>query len=196
MTTIISGGAIGSDTLWVQAALLQQYKILIMTFKGHHTKHISNTSHIELTTEQLSEADDILHTCAKILKRNVPKDGYILKLLQQTYHIVKDADAVYALGYLNSDNGGIGVEGGTAWGLEIFYRLQNEFSGKPLKPIFLYDILGKQWYLIKDYYYPRLHPIDNVPHPSTFSCVAMIGSREIGPDIKDVIRKVYSESSS
>jgi hypothetical protein len=119
-----------------------------MSFAGHRPV-LPNISKgmckvTTLSDEQLNESHYALVAAARAMGRRIPSSTYVKKLLQRDYWIIRDVDAVIAIGNLHPKGLGLGVDGGTGWGCEMYFdRVKRD--GQPLS-LMLYDQESKRWY--------------------------------------------------
>jgi hypothetical protein len=184
-TKIKSGGAAGADFFWSKVSLENGLEPLAISFEGHFIDVPSGTKQVILSSSTLNEADAALTQVAKILKRNLPPvNGYVRKLLQRNYHIVKDVDAIYAIGYIKHPSKGLGIDGGTAWGCEI--SKLDETKGGSKCHLYFFDMETSHW-LTWNGEWRRIDP----PSPLSFDRCALIGSRELTRRGLDAIHSVW-----
>jgi hypothetical protein len=155
---MISGGCTGADYIWTNLALnYLKTKVTIMSFHGHYQIKLPDSKLINvIKVNNLQEADDHLKKAAK----NINKIYKTNALLQRNYFIVKDVDAVFAVGYILN---GI-IQGGTGWACNMAINLN--------KPVFLYDMSTRKWTSFN-------HPDVENPKINDFENVALIGSRDV-----------------
>ncbi len=139
---------------------------------------------MNIPRHQLSEADGALRRASVTLGRKLPAaDTYIRKLLQRNWFIVKDVEAVFAIGEFERDGK---VAGGTAWGCEMFFA---RMRGVPVIPLFLFDQGCDKWFQAK----PDATWVECVtPSPSSYWIVALIGSRELTSAGRAAINNVFA----
>jgi len=186
----VSGGAKGADSLWCSAAHRAGFEVRIMSFENHSVVVPDVAARvITLEVGALKEANAMLARASRSIKRKLPSpSSYNLKLLQRNWWIVKDVDAVVAIGKLDPNGHGLGVEGGTAWGCEMFWLAQNSPLRSSAVPLFLFDMVSAKWYQVtregkwKSCSTPSLEP---------YTTVAMIGSRELSDSASNSIQDVF-----
>lgn len=169
MPTCYSGGAEGADQLWGSLAEKNGHVVVHFSFKGHQKK-ISNR--VELTYEQLIEADEHLIQVNKFLKRTFPtSNNFVNALLRRNYWQVRDTDAVYAIGYLDSN--GV-VAGGTAWAVYMAINLG-------VQEIYFFDQAKSQWNFW-NVFFEEFQQIDRQFVPVPQGKWTGIGSRKLTDD--------------
>lgn len=179
---VFSGGASGADFEWCSVALqCSAADVVIMSFPGHARHTPAGCTVQELSEVVLRATDKELNIVAKNLKRKLPAPGYTLNLLRRNIHIVKDAEAVYAIGEL-SDSGAI--SGGTAWGCE--YHKTFCFSPN----LFFFDMKQERWL---SYAKPGRWIPKSPPSPSKFTTCALIGSRELSVEGREAIHDILNQ---
>lgn len=130
----LSGGAIGADTRWGQAALLAGHEVIHFSFDGHKSTDKKNT--FILSEDELEVSDRFLRIAAKTLNRNFPpKDEFVKKLLQRNFYQIRDSKTLYAVASIKN---GL-VEGGTGWAVQMFLD-------RAIGDCFVYDQKEKIWY--------------------------------------------------
>jgi hypothetical protein len=140
--TFVSGGASGADFLWTNAALRAGHHVQVMSFHGHSIQAPNGVQVIKLGQDVLDEATPYVEAAAKTLKRNVPSSAYALKLLQRDWHIVKDVDAVFAIGRQSTKHG-LGIDSGTGRGCQMYFE-RTVREQIPLR-LWLFDQCTTQW---------------------------------------------------
>lgn len=173
---IKTGGASGADYLWTLQALKHKCEIEIMSFKGHSSSIPNGITPTYIQDEKLEEVLPYVDKVCKLLKRKCP--DYAYKLIARNFYIVNDVEAVYAVGYFNDSNLGLGIDGGTAWGCEYFKILYND------RLIYFYDMNSNSWYCDSD-------KIIKPPSPLTYNKVGLIGSRNITQSGINAINNVF-----
>lgn len=179
---LTSGGATGADILWTHCASSAGFHTKTFSFTGHSTYVRNNV--VELNQTELDIANPALEITAKILKRRLPRpDSYIMKLLQRSWHIVHDVDAVYAVGRINPNGPGLGVVGGTAWGCEMYNYYSSQVN------LYFYDMNTERWLKWNNAKWEPCIP----PLPNTFARCAGIGSRDLTDEGTDAIKMLFYE---
>ncbi len=206
-TVCISGGAIGADEHWAQAAIYAGLTVHIMSFEGHSAKIPFGSSINILDSTLLATADKPMEAAGLTIKRSLPVRGtYTSNLLRRNWFIVKDADAVFAIGTISkfskitgtgtgtvgSDSKNINLAGGTGWGCQMFFDLKTKGSfmyPKRFKvPLFVYDMYLNRWYQsMSDATWEEC----DMPDIYNYKTVGLVGSREISPGGTTAIRKVF-----
>lgn len=115
---LITGGCEGSDLFFEACATCCKDKVFIFSFANHKlAPYIDRTAIINKDT---SNCDIVaLRGIAKRLGRKLPTEGYVLNLLKRNQQIANSCHVLYAIGKLSDKEKGI-VDGGTAWGIEVF----------------------------------------------------------------------------
>jgi hypothetical protein len=132
-----SGGAIGADKAWGDAAEHHGHKVIDFTYVGGKgSKH--NPRRCVLKDEELLEADPWLVKANMRLNRTFPSESHDTnQLLRRNFFQVKTSNAVYAVAGID----GSSVYGGTAWAIEMFKLLNPESTN-----IFVFDESKKAWF--------------------------------------------------
>ncbi len=197
-----TGDASGADYWWtlfaVSSSKRKNVDVRIYSFSSHAvvtppSSFFSNKKKarkVILNDEQLSSANDDLKKIAQKLSRRLPYDArsYVLKLLQRNWHVVHDVEALFAIGNLISSTSkkrNLGVEGGTAWGCELFCLNRGE-GGKNL---FFFDQVTERWYTPTSE--TDWKELFDVPSPFDFESCGLIGSRSFTPAGKRAIQTVF-----
>lgn len=180
MTTCLSGGAIGSDTEFTNAAInLGKHRVINYSFAGHDTLVPKNTIRI-LSANELLEGEETLKVAAKYLQRNWSEySGKPRKLIQRNFWQVKKTDSVYAIADIKKDGR---VSGGTGWAVTMAILL-----GVP--DIYTFsEGSWYRWYGTKD---PKNgHWGKSIP-PQPLDIYTGIGSRDIGEREVKAIWSLY-----
>ena len=112
--TIYSGGALGSDSAAEFTASELGMKLEIKIPPGHaRTRTISL-----LTPRELDEANPYVERAAKMLNRPFNSNSYKYNLLRRNFHIVREAETVYAFGRFETTTDLQTVKGGTGWSVQ------------------------------------------------------------------------------
>jgi hypothetical protein len=181
MSLLLSGGADGADYEWGLAALEKGHDVIHWSFAGHKSKDPEHT-HI-LTQDELLEADDRLLFANKSIRRQWPaKDNYINNLLRRNWYQVATAESLYAVSTLKKDGSVLGVNGGTAWGIQLFLDRVG-----PRAKIYFFDQYKNQWFVWDDGW--EKEQIIYIPPPS--GVYAAIGTRNLNSDGLAAIKEIF-----
>jgi hypothetical protein len=172
-TKITSGGAEGADYVWCTEAIRRNFDVTLMSFAGHRCNAVEGAAVRILTEETLAETDDQLGRVASALRRKLPQPGYVRNLLRRNMHIVRGADAVFAIGELEEHQ----VAGGTAWG--CYYHLL--FSREPC--LYVFDMKSNRWMRRRQLLWVQEDP----PAITAFASCALIGSRGLSREGRNAI---------
>ena len=82
---MFSGAARGADTMWAQFARKRGDKVMHMCFKGQLVPESELEYMFVLSDEVLKSSNSSLALASKHLNRSIPKNSYILRLLQRNY---------------------------------------------------------------------------------------------------------------
>ena len=116
MDLCYSGGAIGSDTEFTNAALVAGHRVINYSFSGHDTLVPKNTRRL-LSENELLEGEEMIKNAAKYLRKNWSEyGGKPRKLIQRNFWQIKNADSVYAIADIKKDGR---VSGGTGWAVTM-----------------------------------------------------------------------------
>ena len=140
--TIYSGGALGSDSVAEFAARELGMNVEIKIPPGHPRA----CSVSPLTPQELDEANPYVERAAKMLKRSLsqhPTNSFKNNLLRRNFHIVREAEAVYAFGLFQTTTDLQILKGGTGWTVQLTIELCKETGRAPR--IFVYDTYHQSW---------------------------------------------------
>lgn len=224
--TLLTGGAGGADTVWFKAFDARQWRTITYSFAGHkvpyghlaeppmHTMRLvpSADAGEAGATNDADNDDDAdagaaqraIQTAARHLCRQVPKRPFVLQLMRRNYAIAQAADALYAVGHLETPKVprsqqdalalSVRVDGGTGWTCQMFAdRFPLESPG--VLPLFLFDVRRKMWLQCTRTSTSALEwtayaQASLVPHLQHFQAVAGIGSRMLTPEGEAAIREL------
>ena len=175
--TIYSGGALGSDSVAEFAARELGMNVEIKIPPGHpRARSVS-----PLTPQELDEANPYVERAAQMLHRSLyqhPTNTFKTNLLKRNFHIVREAEAVYAFGRFQSTTDLQMLKGGTGWTVQLAIELCKETGRAPM--IFVYDTYHQSWFECvrqfdtDTFVFQRLYK-----KPYLMSQSAVVGSREI-----------------
>ena len=175
--TIYSGGALGSDSVAEFAARELGMNVEIKIPPEHpRARSVS-----PLTLQELDEANPYLERAAKSLRRfsyQHPSNTFKGNLLKRNFHIVREAEAVYAFGRFQSTTNPQMLRGGTGWTVQLAIELCKETGRAPM--IYVYDTYHQAWFECvrqfdtDTFVFKRLYK-----KPCLMSQSAVVGSREI-----------------
>lgn len=173
-----SGGAVGADFAWGEAAVKAGHHLVHYVFKGHKG---SNGPHaVVLDPTKLHLADPYLKTANQTLKRSWPAHSdFVSNLLRRNYFQIKSTDAVYAI----AEPDGPSVYGGTAWAVEMFKILQPSSEN-----IFTFNQKNGLWYKWSGFSWAV---VSNVPRPS--GKWTGIGTRDLTPNGIKAINGLFTD---
>lgn len=178
----VSGGAKGADTIWAQSVIRQGGTIEVMSFPGHSRSSVEGAKVLQLSDEQLKLAMPHLIHASECLGRNLSNTSqFSMKYLQRDWHIINDADAVFAVGYLIPDTKGIRVAGGTGWTCQMYFN-----RGPPVN-MWIFSQLEEQWF--------KCSPVGDweetlPPTSEGFKRIALIGTRDITTAGAEAIKNI------
>jgi hypothetical protein len=117
MNVCYSGGAIGADTEFTNAAIAAGHRVINHSFYGHNTLVPKNTIKI-LTAYELLAGEETVRNAAKYLKKNW--NAYLGKsrnlILRNFWQVSKYTNMVYAVANIKKDGR---VSGGTGWAVTM-----------------------------------------------------------------------------
>ncbi|MFT4977786.1 MAG: hypothetical protein ACI8S6_003693 [Myxococcota bacterium] len=132
--TLYSGGAMGSEAFFGQAAEKWGVGEVNFTFVGHNQKR--TVGRRELSPQELDAGTVSLTYVSHRLHRHWEKTPLLRKVLQTLWHVVSHADQVFVIGEIK-ENGT--VHGGTGWSVELARRWH--------KPTWVFDQAQEAWFL-------------------------------------------------
>jgi hypothetical protein len=173
----LSGGAEGADLQWGMTCGTMGHLICHFSFQGHRTRAPASEV-VVLSEEQLQAADEPCKAVSGALKRWFPpKSLFVRNLLRRNWYQIKDAERVYAVATIEN---GI-VSGGTAWAVHMFIQ---RHEGRPCE-CYVFDQKADGWFAWVDGGWEGIEQ-PPVPH----GVYAAIGSRDLGSNGKEAIRKL------
>lgn len=177
-----SGGAKGADSNWCRQ-LKDQTDFHVFGFQGFYPPRMQPVRYHNLSTPELQEGMETIVAAVKSLGKRLTSSDYGRRFLQRDYHIVKDVDAVYAIGKMNPGFTGLGVDGGTGVGCQMYWNQ----GGRNL---FFFDQQDQQWK--KPDESGKWQALTEVPSLFSFTKIACIGSRDVSVESVKEIEKVSS----
>jgi hypothetical protein len=174
--TCYSGGAQGADTIFELESLKRGFKVVAYSFDGHNTRS-SNT--LVLTPNHLKEGLKHIEIANKRLNRNLSNSSlYVKNLIARDWFQVKNSEAIFAIGRLQTENI---VAGGT--GYAVSCAIDNK------KPVYLFEQNDNIWYYY-DYESDRFEIYENIPVLT--ERFAGIGTREINDNGIKAIKSLFN----
>ena len=174
---VITGGAQGTDHLAAQSAFEHDIPTRIVVGPTHPLARQGGIT--PLGPQDMEEALPHVQAVSQLIKKTV-KNPFTLELLMRNYHIVRDADCVYAFGKRLGEH----VDGGTGWSVALAQRLD--------KRVFVYDVTFNRWYKYQRNHAPQLLPTDSrfSLHPKK---TAIVGTRNLSlyPRAQDALRQLF-----
>lgn len=179
MNICLSGGAIGSDTEFTNAATKASHSVINYSFSGHKTLVPKNTIRI-LSEKELVLGEEIVKVAAKYLRRNWSEYlGNTRKLILRNFWQIKTTNRVYAVAVIKSDGR---VSGGTGWAVTMAILL-----GVP--DIYVYS--KDAWYRWFGQNDPNTGLWGKIVPPKPDGVYTGIGSRDITEDEVKAIWGLY-----
>lgn len=176
-----SGGAKGSDTTW--DFLGRRHGVTDHRHYWHPGLKKPPLGNVELTDEQLEEGWEKVKLANKTLNRRPEK---YKSLLARNWFQVKNAEAIYAIGYLTEAMNE--VKGGTGWAVQMAVD-----AGKP---VYLFDQTQEHWFSWEEGVPGKPGHFVKCDTPRLTDQFAGIGTREILPCGISAILEVYKLSLS
>jgi hypothetical protein len=178
----LSGGAIGADIQWGNAALLAGHGLIHWSFEKHNLKNISHQKNniVIVSQEELNKSDELLLVANDlIVQRSFPtKSEYVNNLLRRNWLQVRDSQSCYAVSELKDGK----VEGGTAWATALFV-MKHEFNACPC---YVYCQVSESWYEWAGSSWKAI-----VKPPKPVDIYAGIGSRKLSEAGSSAIVEAY-----
>lgn len=161
MSTLVTGGARGSDEVWMKAVSRRPgvYKCEIESFPGHSLCPIPPGALVRRRTrEELQKAPT-----------TKARDEYTRNLLARNFFVIHDTQAFYFVAKFSL---GGRVEGGTGHALSLFLQLH------PGKPVFGFDVATARWMERRSGKWAPFAKEEGPPSPRNFDRWAGVGTRD------------------
>jgi len=211
--TLLSGGCHGADLIFEKYAKLNQHQLEI--YKNDFLSKEKVISGRTISQRDSSNKNDsffsnfgnyhdicdrydnyLIDINNKYLNRKYPtaKD-YTNSLLRRDVYVGLNADIVYAITWLDNNNGNIKIHGGTAWACYAYIDkcIQAKVS---ITNCFIYDQNVCKWFVVNiDYNSSKINFVECNQVPpinKDTSKYAGIGTREINDNGINAIKKLYS----
>ena len=126
MDCCLSGGAIGADLAWGDAARYAGHDVIHFSFARHRSE-VPSRQIVRLSDADLRTADPHVAAAGELIQRRLPQNFYTANLLRRNWFQVRDADACYAVSTIKD---GL-VQGGTGWAVAMFL-LRHDLAACPL----------------------------------------------------------------
>jgi hypothetical protein len=173
--TLFSGGALGSEAYFGEAAERWGIKEKNFTFADHNQKR-TRGQHV-LSDRELAAGSVSLAYVSRRLHRHWDRTPLLRKVLQLLWHMVSHADQVFVIGAIQPDNT---VHGGTGWSVELARRWH--------KPIWVFDQDKEAWFYWEGSSWKTGKPVIASPN------FAGSGTRFLNPAGKKAIDDLFSRS--
>lgn len=172
-----SGGARGADTAWKQYFDDKPVDFMVViTLKDSMPIHHDTKG---VLIQELSAQDNITALShvnqAKVNMGMRPGNSANHYLLRDFYQI-NNVEAVFAVGKLNPERTGLGVDGGTGFTCQMHHDLHQNNN------VFLYEVNKQMWIRYVDGVW-----IEQVPNIDYFWSAACIGTRDFQGNIEQLI---------
>lgn len=131
--TLYSGGLLGAEAAFGEAAARHGLREVNYTFEGHHPTRTDNL--VELTARELDQGEVSLVYVSRKLNRVWRDDALVHRVLQVLWHVISRADQVFVVGTIQPD---ATVTGGTGWGVELARMWK--------KDVWVYDQPRQGWF--------------------------------------------------
>lgn len=184
--TCHSGGCPGADMAWETEGY--KYGVHTISYSFHNHQQQGKNQKI-LTRDELEEGYFHARMADKTLKRNF--DGiqypYVKNLLARNWFQVKNAEAIFAVGYLHSNTI---AEGGTGWAVQM--AIDSD------KPMYFYHQQKSKFAIPNKFSWHRYLPISGFERldyiPKLTKNFAGIGTRDLTDDGMNAIIDVYKNT--
>jgi hypothetical protein len=139
--TLYSGGALGAESAFGEAAAARGVHEVNLTFAGH--LQARTRGRYELSPKELALGDVSLAYVSKRLHRTYnDQSGLIRGVLQTLWHMVSRSQQVFVVGAIQADNT---VVGGTGWGVELARTWSRELWVFDQEKQSWFTLEGGQW---------------------------------------------------
>ena len=139
--TIITGGAIGTDTLVQQCA--EEWGMTVKLCLPPHHHRVSET-HPAISSKNLALCQPLVTRASRRLGRHPSKNPFVRDLLARNWFIVERAKVVYA--YANFEDDTLtSVEGGTGMTVQLCVDHNRDYPDM-WKEVFVFDESRQKWY--------------------------------------------------
>lgn len=173
--TLYSGGHAGTEEAFGICAERWGCQEVNFSYEGHKVTRDSNV--ILLTEEELSKGDVSMAIVSQHMGRNYAEAEKIRRIIRQIYHIVTNADQLFAVGWiLDNDT----VKGGTGWGVELAKFFNREVS--------VYDQEKGRWFTWTERQWREADPRISA------SSFAGTGTRNLNSAGRDEICRLFENS--
>ena len=173
-----SGGCEGADMEWENQG--KPYGIKTISYSFYNHKQFGENQKI-LSVDELKEGFDHVMIANKVMKRNPDRQyQYVKNLLARNWFQVKNSEAIFAIGKLESNKI---VSGGTGWAVQM--AIDND------KPVYVFDQNENVW---KTFDYNEGKFLELFVLPKLTQNFAGIGTREISNIGKAAIKEIYYNS--
>lgn len=131
--TLYSGGHAGAEAEFGACAERWGIQEVNFSYAGHKITRHSNI--IQLTEEELRKGDVSMEIVSRHMNRTYHEAEQIRRIIRQIFHIVTNADHIFAIGWILENNT---VKGGTGWGVELakFFN----------RPVSVFDQKSNGWF--------------------------------------------------
>lgn len=177
-TKLYTGGSVGADTEWINAANKKNHKIKIYRFDGAKHTRVHEEDSIHTIDDEKYEKDAMksIKIAAEHLKTSLPTDN--IGLVKRDYYMIQEPTSLYAVGSFCT-KGRLRVNGHTGWIVEMFVdKLLYESKHDNELPVYFMCQNVDKWYkLVTDNMKFNWVHIKKPPEPN--GNYIGIGSREL-----------------
>lgn len=135
--TLYSGGHAGAEAAF--GDLSEKWGIKEVNFVYKNQNICRDKSTVLLPEDELEKGDVSMEIVSRHMGRNYTETERIRSILRTIYHMVTNADHIFAIGWILANDT---VKGGTGWGVELakFFN----------RPVSVYDQEREHWFTWKD----------------------------------------------
>ena len=204
--TIVTGGAVGTDTLAQQCA--EEWGMTVkLCLPPHH--HSVCEKHPAISSKCLELVQPLVERASRRLDRHPSKNPFVRDLLARNWFIVERARAIFA--YANFEDDSLTtVDGGTGMTVQMGVDHNRDFPDA-WKELFVFDESRQRWYELEreDSFDPELDDIvftdalgplafrESLCMPMLHPRSAVVGSRTLGElgrrTLKDQFKRTVKE---
>ncbi len=174
--TLYSGGALGAESAFGEAAAARGVHEVNFTFAGH--LQARTRGRYELSPKELAMGDVSLAYVSRRLHRTYnDQSGLIRGVLQTLWHMVSRSQQVFVVGVIQADGT---VVGGTGWGVELAKTWSRE--------LWVFDQEKGSWFTLESGQWVAGLPVIRANHFSG------TGTRYLEPSGKVAIEDLFARS--
>jgi KaiC/GvpD/RAD55 family RecA-like ATPase len=172
---LYSGGAMGSEEAFGQAAEAWGVQEVNFTFEGHNPARMRGA--VKLSDAEMNAGDVSLLYVSRRMNRTYTDGSRVRRVLQSLWHQVRHAGVTFVVGVIRDDDT---VMGGTGWAVELA-RTWN-------KPVWVFDQEESRWYRWSADGWKEDVPVIDTPH------FAGTGTRHLTDAARTAIYELFERS--